>query len=171
VPGLEEWPPEARPYVPIVFWSFRLMVGLGLLMIAVAAISVGLRRGGRIYEASWFMQLAIAMSPAGFIALLAGWVTTEVGRQPWVVYGVLRTVDAVTPAVTTGALATSLAAFVIVYGIIFPAGMLYMLRLVRAGPAPEGGEPPPQAAARPPGWPPGRPMRPLSGADSLEPAE
>ena len=70
------------------------------------------------------------MSPAGFVALLAGWVTTEVGRQPWVVYGLLRTADAVTPAVTAGAVATSLAAFVIVYGIIFPAGMLYMLRLV-----------------------------------------
>jgi cytochrome d ubiquinol oxidase subunit I len=167
VPGLEEWPPEDRPYVPLVFWSFRLMVGLGLLMIAVAAISLWLRRGGRIYETSWFLKLAVAMSPAGFIALLAGWVTTEVGRQPWVVYGLLRTVDAVTPAVTTGAVATSLAAFVIVYGIIFPAGMLYMLRLVREGPEPpEGGEQPPQA-----GRPPGRPMRPLSAADSLEPAE
>ena len=108
------------------------------------------------------------MSPAGFIALLAGWVTTEVGRQPWVVYGLLRTVDAVTPAVTAGAVATSLAAFVIVYGIIFPAGMLYMLRLVREGPEPpEPGE-----------QPLGRPAGPRAGqcgrcprADTLEPAE
>jgi cytochrome d ubiquinol oxidase subunit I len=168
VQGLKEWPPADRPYVPIVFWSFRLMVGLGLLMIAVAAISVFLRRGGRIYETPWFLKLCVAMSPAGFIALLAGWVTTEVGRQPWVVYRLLRTVDAVTPAVTAGAALTSLAAFVIVYGIIFPAGLLYMLRLVREGPALEAGAPPP---VRPPDRPPGRPMRPLSGADSLEAAE
>jgi len=163
VQGLKDWPPEDRPYVPIVFWAFRLMVGLGLLMIAVAAISVGLRRGGRIYDAPWFLKLCVAMGPAGFIALLAGWVTTEVGRQPWVVYGLLRTVDAATPAVTAVAVAISLAAFVIVYGIIFPAGMLYMLRLVREGP-----EPP----ARPeqPG-PPGWPTRPLAGAGAPEPAE
>jgi len=163
VQGLKDWPPEDRPYVPIVFWAFRLMVGLGLLMIAVAAVSVGLRRGGRIYDAPWFLKLCVAMGPAGFIALLAGWVTTEVGRQPWVVYGLLRTVDAATPAVTAVAVAISLAAFVIVYGIIFPAGMLYMLRLVREGP-----EPP----ARPeqPG-PPGWPTRPLAGAGAPEPAE
>ena len=163
VRGLEEWPPEERPYVPIVFWSFRLMVGLGLLMIAVAALSLCLRPGGRIYRTPWFLRLCIALSPAGFIALLAGWVTTEVGRQPWVVYGLLRTVDAVSPAVTPGAVATSLAAFVIVYGIIFPAGMVYMLRLVRAGPVPpERGKPP---------WVGATPMRPLSAADALEPAE
>ncbi|HYZ26772.1 MAG TPA: cytochrome ubiquinol oxidase subunit I, partial [Geminicoccaceae bacterium] len=97
-------------------------------------------------------------------AMLAGWVTTEVGRQPWVVYGLLRTADAVTPAVTPGAVLTSLAAFVIVYGIIFPAGMLYMVRLVREGPVPpEGAERPLQ----PPSWP----TRPLSAADTLGPAE
>jgi cytochrome d ubiquinol oxidase subunit I len=163
VQGLEEWPPEDRPYVPIVFWSFRIMVGLGLLMIALAALGLWLRRGGRIYRTPWFLRLCIAMSPAGFVAILAGWVTTEVGRQPWVVYGMLRTVDAATPAVTGGAVATSLAAFVIVYGIIFPAGMLYMLRLVREGPEPPArGE---QALA------PATPMRPLSAADTLEPAE
>jgi cytochrome d ubiquinol oxidase subunit I len=163
VRGLEEWPPDERPYVPIVFWSFRLMVGLGLLMIATAALSLLLRRGGRIYRTRWFLRLCIALCPAGFIALLAGWVTTEVGRQPWVVYGLLRTADAVTPAVTPGAVAASLAALVIVYGIIFPAGMLYMIRLARAGPVPpEPGEPPLPAAT---------PMRPLSAADALEPAE
>jgi cytochrome d ubiquinol oxidase subunit I len=96
------------------------------------------------------------MSPVGFVAILAGWVTTEVGRQPWVVYGLLRTVDAATPAVTAGAVATSLAAFVIVYGIIFPAGTLYMFRLIQAGP--DLG--PPEEA-----WPAtGTPERPLSAA-------
>lgn len=164
VRGLEEWPPEDRPYVPIVFWSFRLMVGLGLLMIALAAISLWLRRGGRIYDTRWFLKACVAMSPAGFVAMLAGWVTTEVGRQPWVVYGLLRTADAATPAVTGGAVATSLIAFVVVYGIIFPAGMLYMLRLVREGP-----EPPERSEPMAPVT--GRPMRPLSAADSLEPAE
>jgi cytochrome d ubiquinol oxidase subunit I len=164
VPGLEEWPPQNRPYVPIVFWSFRLMVGLGLLMIAVAVISLWLRRGGRIYRTPWFLELCIAMSPAGFIAILAGWVTTEVGRQPWVVYGLLRTVEGATPAVTAGAVATSLAAFVVVYGIIFPAGMLYMLRLIQTGPMPPGrGEQVPPV--------PVTPMRPLSAADAAEPAE
>ena len=117
----------------------------------------------RSYRTPWFLKACIAMSPAGFIALLAGWVTTEVGRQPWVVYGLLRTVDAATPAVTAGAVATSLAAFVIVYGIIFPAGTLYMLRLVRAGPDQ------PAPATQP--LSPATPMRPLSGADTLEPAE
>jgi cytochrome d ubiquinol oxidase subunit I len=142
--------------VPIVFWSFRLMVGLGLLMLALAVLSLWLRRGGRIYETPWFLKLCIAMSPAGFVAILAGWVTTEVGRQPWVVYGLLRTVDAATPAVTAGAVATSLAAFVIVYGIIFPAGTLYMFRLIQAGP--DLG--PPEEA-----WPAtGTPERPLSAA-------
>jgi cytochrome d ubiquinol oxidase subunit I len=163
VRGLQEWPPDERPYVPIVFWSFRLMVGLGLLMIATAALSLVLRPGGRIYRTPWFLRLCIAISPAGFIALLAGWVTTEVGRQPWVVYGLLRTADAATPAVSGEAVATSLAALVIGYGIIFPAGMLYVLRLVRAGPVPpEQGGPPLPAAT---------PMRPLSAADALEPAE
>ena len=162
VRGLEEWPPEDRPYVPIVFWSFRLMVGVGLLMIALAALSLWLRRAGRIYHTRWFLKLCVAMSPVGFVALLAGWVTTEVGRQPWVVYGLLRTAEAATPAVTAGAVATSLAAFVIVYGMIFPAGMLYMLRLVRAGPLPPARGEPPSAAATP--------MRPLSAVD-LGPAE
>ena len=164
VRGLEEWPAEDRPYVPIVFWSFRLMVGLGLLMIALGAASLWLRRGGRIYDTPWFLKACVAMSPAGFVALLAGWVTTEVGRQPWVVYGLLRTAEAATPAVTGGAVATSLVAFVIVYAIIFPAGMLYMLRLVREGP-----EPPERREPMAPLT--GRPMRPLSAADSLEPAE
>jgi cytochrome bd ubiquinol oxidase subunit I len=158
VRGLKEWPPEDRPYVPIVFWSFRLMVGLGLLMLALAALSLWLRRGGRMSETHWFLKLCIAMSPAGFVAILAGWVTTEVGRQPWVVYGLLRTVEAATPAVTAGAVATSLAAFVIVYGIIFPAGTLYMLRLVQAGPD--------QRAPEKHAWPvTGTPERPLSAAD------
>ena len=165
VRGLEEWPPEDRPYVPIVFWSFRLMVGFGLLMIALAAASLWLRRGGRIYDAPWFLRACVAMSPAGFVALLAGWVTTEVGRQPWVVYGLLRTAEAATPAVTGGAVATSLLAFVVVYGIIFPAGMLLH------APARRARAPSRRSMERRHGRAVGRPMRPLSAADRLEPAE
>ena len=168
VQGLEQWPPEDRPYVPLVFFSFRLMVGLGLLMLAVAGAGLWLRLRGRLYETPWFHKLALACLPIGFIAMLAGWVTTEAGRQPWVVYGLMRTADAVTPAVTGGAVATSLAAFVIVYGLIFPAGVYYMVRLVQRGPQPseEGGEPVH-------GAPVGRAARPLSasGAPLDEPAE
>jgi len=137
-------------------------------MLAVAIASVALRLRGLLYEARWFHKLSVACLPIGFVAMLAGWVTTESGRQPWVVYGLMRTADAVTPALTGSAVATSLAAFVIVYGMIFPAGVYYMVRLVQRGPQPsdlarrEGdhGE----------GF--GRPARPLSAAEApLEPAE
>jgi cytochrome d ubiquinol oxidase subunit I len=165
VQGLEEWPPEDRPYVPIVFWSFRLMVGIGLIMIAMGLVSLLLRRGGRLYETRWFQRACVACIPVGFIALLVGWVTTEVGRQPWVIYGRLRTVDAVSPAVTAGAVATSLAAFVIVYGMIFPAGVYYMIRLIQRGPEPLEGKPPGRPHVQ-------TPSRPLSAGDPLaEPAE
>ena len=155
VPGLSEWPPADWPPVPPVFFAFRLMVSLGFLMLGVAAAGLWLRLRGRLYETRWFLRLAVACSPIGFIALLAGWVTTEVGRQPWVVYGLMRTADAVSPAITGGAVLTSLAAFVIVYGLIFPAGVYYMIRLVQRGPQPSDG------AA---GELPGRPARPLSAA-------
>jgi cytochrome d ubiquinol oxidase subunit I len=134
VQGLKEWAPADRPYVPIVFWSFRLMVGIGLIMITIGLISLVLRRGGRLYETRWFLGACVACLPIGFVALLAGWVTTEVGRQPWVVYGLMRTADGVSPAVTAGAVGSSLLAFVIVYGLIFPAGVYYMIRLVQRGP-------------------------------------
>ena len=165
VRGLKEWAPEDRPYVPIVFWSFRLMVGIGLLMIAIGLTSLVLRRGGRLYESRWFLRTCVACLPIGFIALLAGWVTTEVGRQPWVVYGLMRTLDGVSPAVTAGAVGSSLVAFVVVYALIFPAGIYYMIRLVQRGPEPlEEGPPerPELQTAR----------RPLSAGGPLsEPAE
>jgi cytochrome d ubiquinol oxidase subunit I len=134
VRGLKEWAPADRPYIPIVFWSFRLMVGIGLIMITIGLISLVLRRGGRLYETRWFLGACVACLPIGFVALLAGWVTTEVGRQPWVVYGLMRTANGVSPAVTAGAVGSSLLAFVIVYGLIFPAGVYYMIRLVQRGP-------------------------------------
>ncbi|WP_217619219.1 cytochrome ubiquinol oxidase subunit I, partial [Achromobacter sp. GbtcB20] len=96
-PGLKDFPKDERPNSLIVFWSFRLMVGLGLLMIALGVWSLLLRRGGQLFTKRLFLRAALWMGPAGLVAILAGWVTTEVGRQPWVVYGVLRTADAVSP--------------------------------------------------------------------------
>jgi cytochrome d ubiquinol oxidase subunit I len=168
VPGLKQWPPEDRPYVPLVFFSFRLMVALGFLMLAVAGAGLWLRLRGRLYDTRWFHKVAVACIPIGFVALLAGWVTTEAGRQPWVVYGLMRTADAVTPALTAGAVATSLAAFVIVYGLIFPAGVYYMVRLVQRGPQPVPGITGPAEGDVPHR----RAARPLSASDvPLEPAE
>jgi cytochrome bd-type quinol oxidase subunit 1 len=95
--GLKEFPPEDRPDSTIVFWSFRVMVGMGLLMLLLGVLGLVLRSYNRLYDTRWFQRFALAMAPSGLIALLAGWITTEVGRQPWVVYGVLRTADAISP--------------------------------------------------------------------------
>ena len=138
--GLKEFPPQDRPNSTVVFWSFRVMVGLGLLMIALAVIAWVLRRRGRLFEARWFHKLTVAMGPTGFVTLLAGWITTEVGRQPWVVYGVMRTVQAVSP-LTAQQVGISLMAFVVVYFLVFGTGIYYMLKLMRAGPALPGATP------------------------------
>jgi len=167
-PGLKDFPREDRPNSLIVFWSFRVMVGLGLLMIALGAWSLWLRRGGRIYGKRLFLRFALLMGPAGLIAILAGWITTEVGRQPWVIYGVLRTADAVSPhSITT--MAVTLAMFVVAYVFVFGAGTVYLLRLINKGPQHFALNKPPEGG---PGE--GRtPMRPLSAAnvdndDSIE---
>jgi cytochrome d ubiquinol oxidase subunit I len=143
VPGLKSFPPAERPYAPLVFWSFRLMVGLGFLMALVGFTGLALRRGGRIYNARWLQHIMVCMAPAGFVALLAGWVTTEVGRQPYTVYGLLKTTDSVSPIALPG-VATSLAAFAVVYLIVFGAGLVFLLRLTtkppeegETGPTPE----------------------------------
>ncbi|MGZ9033002.1 MAG: cytochrome ubiquinol oxidase subunit I, partial [Rhodospirillales bacterium] len=135
--GLKEWAPQDRPYVPLVFWSFRIMVGIGLIMLAMALISVVLRLRGRLHDQRWFLRAALVCGPIGFGAVLAGWVTTEVGRQPWIVYNLMRTADAVSPAVTAGNVLTSLVAFFLAYAIIFSAGSIYIIRLVWNGPPPQ----------------------------------
>ncbi|CAJ0888489.1 Cytochrome bd-I ubiquinol oxidase subunit 1 [Ralstonia mannitolilytica] len=132
--GLKEFPPQDRPYSPIVFWSFRLMVGLGLLMLLTAVLGLVLRKRGRLYEARWFQRCVLYMGPSGLIALLAGWVTTEVGRQPWTVYGILRTEDSVAP-VNAQLAGVSLLIFVIVYFAVFGTGVYYMLKLMHRGPS------------------------------------
>jgi len=123
------------PNVAIVFWSFRIMVGLGVLMALLGLCSLFLRWRGRLYEAGWFHGFALLMGPAGFVAVIAGWVTTEVGRQPYTVYGLLRTADSASP-LAAPAVGSALVAFVIVYFIIFAAGAFYILRLMNNPPHP-----------------------------------
>jgi cytochrome d ubiquinol oxidase subunit I len=134
-PGLKQWPRADQPYSPVIFFTFRIMVGLGFLMAAVGLVSLWLRRGGRLYRARWLQRLAVAMAPAGFIALLCGWVTTEVGRQPYTVYGLLRTSDSLSPIGLPG-VATSFAAFVVVYLIVYAAGVGFLLQLMARPPHP-----------------------------------
>jgi cytochrome bd ubiquinol oxidase subunit I len=133
IPALKDFPAADRPNATIVFWTFRVMVGLGLLMILLAATSLWLRLKDKLYNSPPFQKFSIAMGPAGVVAILAGWYTTEIGRQPWVVYGVLRTADAVTPH-TTGEMALTLGLFVVIYITLFGMGTLYVLRLVKVGP-------------------------------------
>ncbi|MGB6905881.1 MAG: cytochrome ubiquinol oxidase subunit I [Methyloceanibacter sp.] len=131
--GLKSFPPEDRPNPIIPFFAFRIMVGIGLIMVALSSIGAVLWLMGRLYSTRWFLHAMIWASPLGFVAVLAGWFTAEVGRQPWVVYGVLRTADAVSPVGGMSVLA-SLILFVLVYGIVFGAGVYYIARLVRRGP-------------------------------------
>jgi cytochrome bd ubiquinol oxidase subunit I len=166
IPALKDFAPRDRPNSLIVFWSFRLMVGLGLLMIALGAWSLWLRRGDRLWSRRWFLRFTLWMGPAGLVAILAGWTTTEVGRQPWVVYGVLRTADAVSPH-GVGPLALTLALFVVVYFFVFGAGTRYVLRMIRKGPQHFALNQPLQGG---PGEP-RTPMRPLSAANAADTAD
>ena len=133
VPALKEFAPEERPNSTVVFWSFRLMAGLGRLMLLLGVLALWLRRGDRLYHSRPFLRFALWMGPSGLIAILAGWVTTEVGRQPWVVYGVQRTADAVS-AHGDLHMSVSLLTFIVVYSAVFGVGYSYMLRLIRKGP-------------------------------------
>jgi len=148
--GLDAFAPEDRPPVWITFWAFRVMVGMGLIMIALGVWGAGAWALKRVDQAHWYHRALVLAGPSGFIAVLAGWITAEVGRQPYVVYGVLRTADAVSP-VSAASVATSLMFFVIVYAIVFSAGALYILRLMAKGP--DSHEAPPQDTNEPPGTP------------------
>jgi cytochrome d ubiquinol oxidase subunit I len=136
--GLKTIPRENRPPAEIVFWSFRVMVGLGLLMLLLGLWSLLARLTKRLYDWRLLHRFALLMGPAGFVAVIAGWITTEVGRQPWVIYGLLRTKDAVSPIAAPG-VTGSLIAFVIVYFAVFSAGAWYILKLMAHAPHP--GEP------------------------------
>ena len=140
LPGLDTIPDDEEPPVAIVFWSFRVMIALGFAMLGLGAWGLWRRWRGTLFEGRWLPRAAVAMGPAGFIAVLAGWVTTEVGRQPFTVYGLMRTSDSLSP-VEAPAVATSLLVFIVVYFFIFGAGTVYILRLMGKAPG-AGGEDP-----------------------------
>jgi cytochrome d ubiquinol oxidase subunit I len=152
VQGLKDFPKDERPPVVLPFFAFRLMVGMWLVMLAITVWAWSVRR--RSYQSPAFLRAATWSIPAGYIAVTAGWTTTEVGRQPWVVYGHLRTADAVSPNLTGADVAISLALYAVVYAIIFGAGLYYLWRLVQRG-IPED---------LPEARPDRRPARPLSAA-------
>jgi cytochrome d ubiquinol oxidase subunit I len=133
IPNLKSFAPEDRPPVAAVFWSFRIMVGLGLLMIAIGFVSAVQYFRGKLFETKWLHGWWMLMMPSGFIALLAGWFVTEIGRQPWIAYGVLRTAESVSPAILGPQVAWSLLAFVIMYTFVFGAGSYYILKLIAKG--------------------------------------
>jgi cytochrome bd ubiquinol oxidase subunit I len=132
--GLETFPPEDRPPVVIPFFGFRIMVGMGLIMLAVSWLGNVLRWRGRLETTRWFLWGTFLAFPTGFIAILSGWFTAEVGRQPWVVYDLLRTADAITPTLTGAQVLATLIGYVVVYAVIFSFGTRYIYVLLRAGP-------------------------------------
>jgi cytochrome d ubiquinol oxidase subunit I len=152
VKGLKDFPKAERPPVVLPFFSFRLMVGMWLLMAGITAWAWIVRRRG--YDSRAFLYASMAGIGSGYVAVTAGWVTTEVGRQPWVVYGHLRTADAVSPNLTGTDVVISLALYVVVYAVIFGAGLYYLMRLVQRGMPQDLPEPRPDQ----------RPARPLSAA-------
>ena len=163
IPALKDFAPDDRPNATIVFWTFRVMVGLGFLMLGLGLWGAALRWRGRLYDTPLFLRFAVLMGPAGLIALLAGWLTTEIGRQPWIVYGVMRTQDAVSHH-SDLELSVTLTVFVIVYCAVFGSGVVYMLKLAARGPVglPLKEEDPLQLH---------RAARPLSAAsDAVDPA-
>ncbi len=131
--GLDTIPDDEEPPVTIVFYSFRVMVGLGFAMLGLGLWSLWTRWRGSLFTNEWLHRATIVMGPSGFIAVLAGWITTEVGRQPYTVYGLLRTSDSLAP-VAAPAVATSLIAFIVVYFAVFGAGTFYLLRMMNKKP-------------------------------------
>jgi len=154
VKGLKDFPKEDRPPAVLPFFAFRAMVGMWLLMLGLTVWAWVLRVRGKLYDSPIFLRAASWSIPSGYVAVTAGWVTTEVGRQPWVVYGHLRTSDAVTPYLTGADVLASLLLYIVVYAVIFGAGLYYLVRLVQRGLAEALPEP---SLDR-------RPARPLSAA-------
>jgi cytochrome d ubiquinol oxidase subunit I len=133
VKGLKEWPKEERPPVAWIFWSFRIMVGMGVLMIFTGVTAAVLFLRKQLFNKRWFQLWCMAMIPSGFIAVLAGWFVTEVGRQPYIIHGVMRTAEAVSPVIGSQ-VALSLLAFIFSYIFVFGAGSYYIIRLIAKGP-------------------------------------
>jgi len=133
VPGISESLPEEQPPVWIVFWAFRIMVAIGFVMIGVALAGLYLRRGGKIYRSRRFLQTLRVMSITPFIAVLAGWIVTETGRAPWLIYETMTHAEGVTPSLTGGMALFTLVGYMAVYGVIFYAGTYYLTRVIRYG--------------------------------------
>jgi cytochrome d ubiquinol oxidase subunit I len=133
VRGLTDWPKDERPPVAVVFWTFRIMFFLGSLMILTGLIALVLYFKKKLFDTRWFQYWCMAMGPSGFICVLAGWFVTEVGRQPYTVFGLLRTSDSASP-VAASPIVISLGAFVFTYAFVFGAGVFYILRLIAKGP-------------------------------------
>lgn len=157
IPGITEVAPEEQPPVLIVFWAFRVMVGIGLLMIAVAVTGLILRRKGRIYHQPLFLKSLVGMIAMPFVAVLAGWVVTEAGRSPWLVYGMMTHSEGLTPSLTGGMALFTLIGYMLVYGVVFYAGVYYLTRVVRNGMLPAEERETTGENFK-------RPMRPLSAA-------
>jgi cytochrome d ubiquinol oxidase subunit I len=162
--GLKDFAPEDRPNSTIVFWTFRTMVGLAFLMLLLGLWGAWVRWRHELYQSKLFLRFAVLMGPAGLVALLAGWLTTEIGRQPWVVYGAMRTKDAVSDH-STLELSITLIVFIVMYLAVFGTGIRYIVMLVAKGPQPQGEHPPePEGQS-------GRPARPMSAVpDRIDPA-
>ena len=149
VKGLKDFPADQRPPVAIPFFAFRVMVGCAVLMLALVVLGGWLRWRRQLYDSTLFLRLSELAGPIGFVAVIAGWFVTEVGRQPWTVYGLMRTAESVSPSLTSSDVAISLAGYILVYLLIYPSGLFLMLRIVRRGPGPsdepaspiEGGRP------------------------------
>jgi cytochrome d ubiquinol oxidase subunit I len=133
VPGLNEVAVDEQPPVAMVFWSFRVMVGLGMLMILFGLTGLVLRAGGRYWQTPWFLQGLRFMSLTPFVAVLAGWFVTEIGRAPWLVYGLMSHSEAVTPSLTGGMALFSLIGYFVVYALVFSAGVYYLMRVLYVG--------------------------------------
>ena len=157
VKGLKDFPADARPPVAPVFFAFRAMVGIGVLMLGMAIAGLLLWWRGTLFASRWYLRCCMLMTPAGFVAVLCGWYTAEIGRQPWIVYGLLRTCDAFS-GVEFGSVLASLISFVVVYAIVFGFGIWYLVKLLRKGPV----------AAPPRGGPDQTPARPMSAAGRRE---
>lgn len=152
-PGLKSVPPSERPPLLPVFFAFRVMVGVGLIIIAAGLVGAWLWWRKMLFDTRWYLWPASHAWWLGFVAVIAGWIVTETGRQPWIAYGILRTADAISP-VPGATVATTLALFVLVYGIVFTMGIYYINRLIAKGPEGRAIEPPEL----------GTPVRPLSSA-------
>ena len=165
--GLDAFPENERPPVEIVFWSFRVMVAIGFAMLGMGLWTLWLRWKGRLFEPGLVHRAAVLMGPTGFVAVLCGWITTEVGRQPYTVYGLLRTSESASP-LSAPAVEASLAVFIVVYFIVFGAGTFYILRSLAIPPKPLQEGPPAGEPIRSAGVTPAASLKP---GEVLEPAE